>query len=729
MEIGKLTSLQNLSLAGNNFSGPIPDFISGMTSIQSLDLSLNSFSGQLPASLTKLTNLVLLNLSHNGFTGEIPKGVELIFSLEKLDLQGNMFDGFVPSGPLKGDSSVLSELYLSGNNLSGPVSIITSTTLHALNLSWNEFIGELLLLTGSCVVLDLSNNKLEGNLTRMMKWENIEFLDLSRNHLTGSIPEITPQFLRLDYLNLSNNFLSRSLPRVLTQYTKLKMLDVSSNQLDGKFLVDLLTMPTLQELHLENNMISGNINLSSFSLRPSDIQILELSYNQFNGYFPVEFGSLTGLKMLNVVGNNFSGSLPTTIANMSSLYSLDISENHFTGPLPINMPKELKIFNASNNDLSGLVPENLRKFPTSFFYPGNDRMNFPNGPFRSTNKPNENNRKPIVKVITIVSCVVVVLFVLVLLAVLFIYYIRISRSPSEYATAKYMSEYTEPQTTGPGYEKHSGGAMVVSAEDPVTSQKGSSTEIISLDENRAALMGFSLSKKSHFSSPGSSDSVFVGNHASLYVRSPDKLIGELYFLDDAMTLTPEELFNAPAEVLGKSCHGTSYKATLENDFSLRVKWLREGLEKQRKEFSKVAKIFANIKHPNVVGLRGYYWGPTQHEKLILSDYISPGSLASFLYDQPGREGPPLTWALRLKLAVDVARGLNYLHFDRVVPHGNLKATNMLLDTGDLNACVSDYCLHKLVTQAGTFEQILDVGISGYRAPELVASKKPMPSFR
>lgn len=79
--------------------------------------------------------------------------------------------------------------------------------------------------------------------------------------------------------------------------------------------------------------------------------------------------------------------------------------------------------------------------------------------------------------------------------------------------------------------------------------------------------------------------------------------------------------------------------------------------------------------------------------------------------------------------MDVARGLNYLHFDRAVPHGNLKATNILLDGPDLNARVADYCLHRLMTQTGTIEQILDAGVLGYRAPELVASKKPLPSFK
>jgi serine/threonine protein kinase len=101
----------------------------------------------------------------------------------------------------------------------------------------------------------------------------------------------------------------------------------------------------------------------------------------------------------------------------------------------------------------------------------------------------------------------------------------------------------------------------------------------------------------------------------------------------------------------------------------------------------------------------------------------------FFSDRPGRRGPPLTWAQRLKIAVDVARGLNYLHFDRAMPHGNLKATNILLDGLDLNARVADYCLHRLMTQSGTVEQILDSGVLGYRAPELAASKKPTPSFK
>ncbi|CAL0334497.1 unnamed protein product [Lupinus luteus] len=781
----KLKSLLSLNLSHNRFTGNIPKGFELMSSLEKLDLHGNMLGGHLDAEFILLSSasyvdfsdngldssdserqkflprisesIKHLNLSHNLLTGTLVSGAEqpvfenlkvldlsynkldeelpgfdFVYDLQVLKLSNNRFSGFIPNGLLKGDSLVLTELDLSANNLSGPLSIITSTTLHFLNLSSNGFTGELPLLTGTCAVLDLSNNKFEGNLTRMVKWGNIEYLDLSVNHLTGSIPEATPQFLRLNYLNLSHNSLSSSLPRVLTQYPKLKVLDISSNQLDGLLLADLLVMPTLQELHLENNMISGSINLSSTG--HSDLQILDLSRNRFDGYFPDQFGSITGMKGLNIAGNNFSGSLPTAISDMISLEYLDISENRFTGPLPNNMPKGLNNFNASQNDLSGVVPEDLRKFPRSSFFPGNAKLHFPNGPPGSTTPPPENSkRKPmstIIKVIIIVSCVIA-LFILILL-VIFIHYIRISRSSPEYDTSKDIHGRTGPIISGPVPVRTSerGGALVVSAEDLMTSRKGSPSKAISPDEKMAAVAGFSPSKASHFSwSPESGDSFAAENLSRLDTRSPDRLIGELHFLDDSIALTPEELSRAPAEVLGRSSHGTSYKATLDTGLLLRVKWLREGVAKQRKEFVKEIKKFANIRHPNVVGLRGYYWGPTQHEKLILSDYISPGSLASFLYDRPGRKGPPLTWAQRLKIAVDVARGLNYLHFDRAVPHGNLKATNVLLDTADMNARVADYCLHRLMTQAGTVEQINDAGVLGYRAPELAASKKPMPSFK
>ncbi|KAL0407538.1 UNVERIFIED_CONTAM: LRR receptor-like serine/threonine-protein kinase GHR1 [Sesamum latifolium] len=729
------TTASHVDLSGNlltSFSKEQQNFLVGVApSVKHLNLSHNQLAGSLGSGgeAEAFGSLKVLDLSYNQLSGELP-GFNFVYDLQVLKLGNNRFSGSIPNNLLKGDSLVLTELDLSGNSLSGPISMITSTTLHTLNLSSNVLSGEVPPLTGSCSLVDLSNNQFEGNLTRLLKWGNVEVLDLSQNRLTGSIPEVTAQFLRLNFLNLSHNSLNGSLPKVITLFPKLVVLDLSFNQLDGPLLNTLLTSSTLRQIHLQGNRLSGSIDFSPSS-GDLDLQVLDLSYNQLDGHLPDEYGLFTGLQVLNIAGNNFSGSIPTSICNISALTSLDISRNRFTGPLPKNLSNSLQSFNASYNDLSGVVPENLRKFPLSSFYPGNSELEFPNPPPGSDNVPPGNASKKrlriIIKIVIIVACVVAVI-ILILLAI-FIYCKRMSRMRLSDVTNKDATHQASTTPSSFGGRDCAGGS-VVSTEDLVTSQKGSASEIISPDEKTVAKTSFSPSKTSHLSwSPESGDSYAAENLSRLEVRSPDRLAGELYFLDDTISFTAEELSRAPAEVLGRSSHGTSYRATLDNGLLLTVKWLREGVAKQRKEFAKEAKKFANIRHPNVVGLRGYYWGPTQHEKLILSDYISPGSLASFLYDRPGRKAPPLNWAQRLKIAVDVARGLNYLHFDRAVPHGNLKVSNVLLDGPDLNGRVADYCLHRLMTQSGTIEQILDAGVLGYRAPELAASKKPVPSFK
>lgn len=549
--------------------------------------------------------------------------------------------------------------------------------------------------------------------------------------MRGSIPGITSQFLRLNYLNLSHNALLDTLPEVLVQFPKLTVLDLSSNQFRGPILPDLLASYSLRELHLQNNLFTGEIRFNPSSPFKPSLEVLDLANNHFNGSFPNDFAFLTGLQMLDISANNFSGKLPPTITQLISLTSLDISNNHFLGPLPTTLPNTLIAFNASYNDLSGVVPQNLRNFPDSSFHPGNSMLKFPGGsPGSSSSSSGNVAHKPIrpyIKALIIAACSVTL--ALLILILIFVHYKRASsRSQIERIVEKNAQRTIYDSSRMKGRE--AGDALVVSAGDLVTPRKEPFSEIISSEEKTPAIAGFSPSKNSRSSwSPDSGEAYPPETFGKLDVRSPDRLAGDLHFLDETITLTPEELSRAPAEILGRSSHGTSYRATLDNGLFLTVKWLREGVAKPKKDFTKEAKKFANIRHPNVVGLRGYYWGPTQHEKLILSDYISPGSLASFLYDRPGQKGPPLTWAQRLKIAVDVARGLNYLHFDRAMPHGNLKTTNILLDGLDLNARVADYCLHRLMTTAGTTEQIKDSALLGYRAPELAAGKKPSPSFK
>ncbi|PHT27127.1 hypothetical protein CQW23_33266 [Capsicum baccatum] len=71
-EIGKMRSLQNLSLFSNNISGPIPKTIGDLTELKLLDLYATQLSGPIPSELGKLKNLNDLELSNNQLTGSIP---------------------------------------------------------------------------------------------------------------------------------------------------------------------------------------------------------------------------------------------------------------------------------------------------------------------------------------------------------------------------------------------------------------------------------------------------------------------------------------------------------------------------------------------------------------------------------------------------------------------------------------------------------------------------------
>lgn len=115
------------------------------------------------------------------------------------------------------------------------------------------------------------------------------------------------------------------------------------------------------------------------------------------------------------------------------------------------------------------------------------------------------------------------------------------------------------------------------------------------------------------------------------VCSPDKLAGDLHLYGNSLKFSAEELSSAPAEPVGTSCHGTLYKAVLSSGQVLAVKLLKEGIAKGRKEFAREAKKLGHIRHPNLVSLQGFYWGPKEHEKLLISKYVDAPCLALYLH--------------------------------------------------------------------------------------------------
>ncbi|XP_020698802.1 probable inactive receptor kinase At5g10020 [Dendrobium catenatum] len=837
-----MRALQNLSLAGNLFTGRLVPAIGAMTSLQHLDLSVNRFYGPIPGKITNLWSLVHLNLSWNGFKGGFPAGIQNLQQLRVLDLRSNELWGEVGAmlselrnvehvdlssnnfyGGLFMDSSNLSSLgntakymNLSFNQLSGRFfsndSMKVFKSLEVLDLGQNRLIGELPsfaslynlkvlrarnnLLTGpipedlfgdamQLMDLDLSGNGFTGSIETVSS-SSLNFLDLSSNSLSGHLPSNLARCMSVDLsknmlsgdlvamqnwgstlevIKLSSNDLSGSLPSALGRHPKLSIVDLSLNKLTGSVLPSFFTSLTLTFLNLSGNHFNGSIPLQTShpaeSLALSSynhLQSLDLSNNSLYGSLPHEISSMPSLKVLILGKNSLSGELPVEISKLGGLEVLDLSHNHFNGRIPNMLQPDLKLFNVSYNELSGEIPRSLLKFPKSSFLPGNALLVFPdhislgnNNSAVNANMSQHNRSKASIRIALVVGSVGVV----ILIFFLFIAFQK-TRSQEFCLKSGFRGQVTGLDVKGifghpnrfraskddpsPTSVSFSNDHLLTSTSRSISAQKDLLTESMefSYPDSRGTAVepatGLPMMEcKSSPGSPLSSSPHFLDSHISehpvlLEVYSPDRFSGELFFLDLSRTFTAEELSRAPAEVLGRSSHGTSYKATLDSGHILTVKWLRAGLVKHKKEFAKEAKRVGTIRHPNIVSWRGYYWGPRDKERLIVLDYIFGDSLALYLYESTPNRYARLSVRQRLKVAIDVARCLYHLHNDRKLPHGNLKPTNILLTGPDLTAKLTDYGLHRLLTPSSIAEQMLNLGALGYRAPEL-ATNKPFPSFK
>ncbi|KAD5508191.1 hypothetical protein E3N88_15894 [Mikania micrantha] len=183
------------------------------------------------------------------------------------------------------------------------------------------------------------------------------------------------------------------------------------------------------------------------------------------------------------------------------------------------------------------------------------------------------------------------------------------------------------------------------------------------------------------------------------------------------------------ELIGKNSIGEVYKGFIsEGKKAVAVKRLHTRMLKGDGGFRAEITAIAQTHHRNLVRLLGFcIHGAT---KLLVYEFMSNGSLADLLFNTETRLG----WNERVSLALDVARGILYLHQEcetRII-HCNIKPHNILFDES-WTAKISDFGLSKLMRpdQSGTLTGVR--GTSGYQAPEwhkntLISTKVDIYSF-
>ncbi|KAI3742040.1 hypothetical protein L1987_59719 [Smallanthus sonchifolius] len=176
------------------------------------------------------------------------------------------------------------------------------------------------------------------------------------------------------------------------------------------------------------------------------------------------------------------------------------------------------------------------------------------------------------------------------------------------------------------------------------------------------------------------------------------------------------------QTLGRGSFGSVYLGKLSDGKLIAVKVRFDKTQLGSDSFINEVTLLSSIRHPNLVSLEGYC--NESKQQILVYEYLPGGSLTENLYGVNSKR-VTLSWARRLKIANDAAKGLDYLH-NRSEPrviHRDVKSSNILLD-GDLNAKVCDFGLSKQVTQSDASHVTTMVkGTTGYLDPEYHATQQ------
>lgn len=154
---------------------------------------------------------------------------------------------------------------------------------------------------------------------------------------------------------------------------------------------------------------------------------------------------------------------------------------------------------------------------------------------------------------------------------------------------------------------------------------------------------------------------------------------------------------SPSLRLGQGGFGSVYRATLKPDLHVAVKLMDSGSLQGEREFQNELFLAGKIDSKYVVSVVGFSSDPKRRRMLLVYELMPNGSLQDCLLH---RKPPELkNWGKRFSIALDVAKGLEYLHHfcDPPIIHGDVKPSNILLDA-DFNAKIGDFGLARLKSE-------------------------------
>jgi len=754
------SNLQYLDLSQNYFAGTVPDDIHLMAQLRLLNLGANSFSGNIPASIGQLTELRTLQLFQVPFNGSFPPEIGKLSNLERLELAWmTRITTTLPSEFTR--LKKLKYLWVAGSNLVGeiPDTIGEMAALEHLDLSRNNLSGKIpsgLFMPKNLSKVFLYKNKLSGEIPRVVEALNIDVVDLSENHLTGTIPDDFGRLTKLSGLSLFLNQLSGTIPDSIGRLPGLIILKLFDNNLSGTLSPDFGRYSMLKEFQVSSNRLTGQLPQHLGENRRL-VGVVAFN-NDLSGELPQSLENCNNLIIVNVHNNRFSGNVPSGLWTLFNLSILMLSNNSFTGELPERVSWNLSRLEISHNKFSGKIPEGVSSWKNLVHFEASNNLLNGTIPLELTALP--------------------------LLEILFLDQNRLLGSlPSDFLSWKSLNMLNLSRNAISGQIPEAFGSLpgltvLDLSENQLFGEIPRELGLLKLNslnlssnhltgripsefENDAYASSFlnnprlcanrlSLNIAKCNSKPQNSSKIsskllawiivlpaaFLGLVASLLVI---RIYRKRKHVLDLITwnLTSFQRLNftkfgilsglTENNVIGCGGSGTVYRVAINpsRDFvAVKKIWNSKKLEqKLEKEFLAEVKILGLIRHSNIVKLLCCI--SSDNSKLLVYEYLENRSLDLWLHRKSGAStvsgsvhNDVLDWPKRMKIAVGAAQGLSYMHHDCSPPivHRDLKSSNILLDS-DFNAKIADFGLAKMMIEQGESATMSAVvGSFGYIAP-------------
>ncbi|GAB2273940.1 hypothetical protein Dimus_008711 [Dionaea muscipula] len=402
-----------------------------------------------------------------------------------------------------------------------------------------------------------------------------------------------------------------------------RKLNISGSSLKGFLAPELGLMTNMEELILHDNKFIGAIPKEIFMLK--SLKALDLGMNQLTGPIPPEIGNMAGMMKLNLQSNSLTGMLPPEIGNLKYLQELWLDRNRLQGTVPGNgtalhgnhygmyaIPgnatglcriSKLKSADLSYNFFVGIVPKCLEYLPRSSFQ-------------RNCLQEKEPKQRSSGQCGT--------------------------SAPTSNPKAQPPEKATRDSARNP--------AWWILALEIVGGIIGVFLFLIAL-----LTLLWSCNDKPFMIIPWRKSG--KKKHHTVYV-DPELLKNVHRFTRHELELACEDFSN----IIGSSPDSVVYKGNMGDGSEIAViSFCIKGEDwtgYHELYYQREVADLARLNHENVGKLRGYCNEEPPFTRMLVFEYASNGTLCEHLHYG---EGNQLSWIRRMRIIVETARGLKYLH--------------------------------------------------------------------